>query len=97
MKPDVERECARRLLLELGHRDDEFTLESARPPATDVRVLWPVGRADAFEVTDVHPDEVVDQRPAQGRPAISRPRVSHKIRQSSPRGHLLGHTNYVLV
>jgi hypothetical protein len=61
MKPDIERECVRRLLLELGRRADEFALESPNPPAPDVRVCWRSGDTDVVEVTEVHPDEVLGQ------------------------------------
>ena len=45
-----------RLLTVLGRTG--FTLDSPEPPAPDVRVTWPDGAYEYFEVTEVHPDEV---------------------------------------
>lgn len=53
---ELERECVRRLQLELGK--DGFSLESPNPPAPDARVVWPAGTCEAFEVMEVHPDEL---------------------------------------
>jgi hypothetical protein len=56
MNSQIECECVRRLYLTLGKND--FRLESPKPPAPDVRVIWANGTSNAFEVTEVHPDEV---------------------------------------
>lgn len=60
MNSEIERECVRALLQDLGK--EAVALESPNPPAPDVIVRWRSGITEAFEVTEVHPDEV----PAQG-------------------------------
>ena len=59
MNSEFERECVRALQQELGK--DVFVLTSPRPPAPDVSLQWPDGATQAFEVTEVHPDEVPRQ------------------------------------
>ena len=56
MNSEIERDCVSRLLSVLG--DTGFALESPASPAPDVRVTWANGRREAYEVTEVHPDEV---------------------------------------
>lgn len=59
MKSEIERECVSALLQDLGKH--AFALVSPNPPAPDVVATWPGGTTEAFEVTEVHPDEAPGQ------------------------------------
>src|SRR5882762_8298984 len=54
-----ERECVRRQLAVRGLQAN--SMESPAPPAPDVRVILQDGSREAFEVTQVHPDEMPGQ------------------------------------
>jgi hypothetical protein len=56
MRREIECECVRRLLAALGRSATH--LDSPNPPAPDVRAVFADGSAEAFEVTEIHPDEV---------------------------------------
>src|SRR5271166_5139830 len=54
-----ECECVRRLLAARGLQASGMA--SPAPPAPDVRVILQDGLSEAFEVTQVHPDEMPGQ------------------------------------
>ncbi len=54
-RQETERECVRRLLATLGR--PAARLDTPNPPAPDVRAGFADGSAEAFEVTEIHPDE----------------------------------------
>jgi hypothetical protein len=56
---DIELESVRRLLELLGR--PAASVKSADPPAPDVLVTYIAGARQAFEVTQLHPDEVPGQ------------------------------------
>jgi hypothetical protein len=55
----VERACVDRLLKVLGR--PATRIDSAAPPAPDVRAMFVDGSVEVFEVTDIHPDEIPGQ------------------------------------
>jgi len=60
MNNDVERECVKRLQRDVGVAEGSFRLESRQPPEPDIQLMSADGTVEAFEVTEIHPDEQQD-------------------------------------